>query len=92
MIVLVIDVQKEITNEKLYHFEVFIKNMKQMLQTARESGIEVVYIRHNDGADTTMTPGSEGFEIYEELAPQSSERVFDKSVNSAFADSGLLAI
>lgn len=90
MILLVIDVQNEITNEKLYNFEAFLKNMKRVIQTARENQVEVVYIRHNDGLDSAMTPGKAGFEIYAELAPLTKERVFDKTVNSAFKDSGLL--
>ena len=38
------DVQNEITNEKLYDFEAFLKNMKRVIQTARDNQVEVVYL------------------------------------------------
>ncbi len=90
MILLVVDTQKLITNEKLYNFSTFESNVKCLLQTAREHHIEVIYVRHDDGEGGELTKGAEGFEIYEGFRPQSGERIFDKTVNSAFKGTGLL--
>ncbi|MCM1184100.1 MAG: cysteine hydrolase [Roseburia sp.] len=84
MILLVIDTQKGITDERLYEFERFRHNVKSLIDEARSSRVEVVYVRHDDGPGTGFSVGDDEFEIYEEFAPQGSERVFDKTVNSAF--------
>lgn len=89
MVLLVIDAQKEITNEKLYRFSEFVSTVKTLIKTARENGVEVVFVRHDDGAGTPMTKGADGFEIYEGFAPEGDEKIFDKQVNSPFRDTGL---
>ena len=90
MILLVVDTQKLITNEKLYNFKIFVNNVKSLIQTARENHIEVIYVRHDDGEGCELTKGTEGFEIYEGFRPQAGERIFEKTVNSAFKGTGLL--
>ena len=90
MVLLVIDTQKMITNDKLYQFELFESRIRTLIAKARECGVEVIYVRHDDGAGAELTKGTEGFEIYEGFAPQEGERIFDKFVNSPFKVSGLL--
>ena len=67
MVLLVVDTQKLITNKKLYKFEEFKSNIKKLIVTARENGIEVIYVRHDDGVGNELTKGNPGYEIYEEL-------------------------
>ena len=81
MVLLVVDVQKFITNEKLYNFTAFISNVKLLIDKARENNVEVIYIRHDDGIGQALTKGTDGFEIYEDIAPARNERIFDKFVN-----------
>lgn len=90
MVLLVVDTQKLITNEKLYKFDIFVANVKELIQEARTNNIEVIYVRHDDGAGNELTKGNDGFEIYEEFKPMEQEKIFDKTVNSAFKESGLL--
>jgi nicotinamidase-related amidase len=90
MVLLVIDTQKLITNEKLYKFDMFVSNVKEIIHEARENNIEVIYVRHDDGIGNELTKGNDGFEIYEKFQPMSDERIFDKKVNSAFKGTGLL--
>ena len=52
MVLLVIDVQKGITDNRLYNFEGFISNLKQLINKARENGVEVIYVQHDDGPGT----------------------------------------
>ena len=90
MVLLVVDTQKLITNEKLYNFKTFENNVKSLIQTARENQIEVIYVRHDDGEGCELTKGTDGFEIYEGFQPQADERIFDKNINSAFRGTGLV--
>ncbi len=90
MVLLVIDTQKLITNEKLYEFEMFVSNVKEIIHEARANNIEVIYVRHDDGIGNELTKGTHGFEIYEKFQPINDEKIFDKKVNSAFKWTGLL--
>ncbi len=89
MVLLLVDAQKEITNERLYKFREFVSTVKLLIEAARENGVEVIFVRHDDGAGTSMAKGSDGFELYEEFAPEGDEKIFDKRVNSPFRDTGL---
>ena len=90
MVLLVIDTQKLIINNKLYKFNNFVDNVKTLINCARENNVEVVYVRHDDGPNSELTKGEEGFEIYDEFKPMNNEKIFDKEVNSAFKGTGLL--
>lgn len=90
MVLLVVDTQQMITNNKLYNFEVFEERVKSLIELARKKNVEVIFVRHDDGPDCELTKGKDGFEIYEGFAPLDGEKIFDKTVNSAFRDTGLL--
>lgn len=91
MTLLIIDAQKQITTPKLYAFDRFVENVKQLITAARANNTEVIFIRHDDGPGELLTKGTEGFEIFEAFSPLENEKVFDKTVNSSFKNSGLLA-
>lgn len=90
MVLLIVDTQKLITNADLYNFEEFVSSIKKLMQAARKNNIEIIYVRHDDGIGQALTKGTDGFEIYKEFEPHKDEKIFDKSVNSPFKDSGLL--
>lgn len=90
MIVVAIDMQKQIMNEGLYEYANFINNIQRILSCAREHHVEVVYVRHEDGEGGELVKGSEGFEIEEACKPIGNEKIFDKRYNSAFKETGLL--
>ena len=83
MVLLVIDTQKGITDSRLYCFEALRANIGALIAQARESGVEVVYVRHDDGPGTGFSVGDDEFQIFEEFAPKEGEKIFDKVVNSA---------
>lgn len=87
MVLLVVDTQKGITDERLYEFEKLKSNIRTLISEARKSGVEVIYVRHDDGPGTGFSVGDDEFEIFDEFAPEKTERIFDKKVNSAFHDS-----
>lgn len=90
MVLLVIDAQQGICNEKLYRFDAFVSTVQTLLSRARENSVEAVFVRHDDGPGQVLTKGNDAFEIFDGFAPLSSEKIFDKKVNSPFRDSGLL--
>jgi len=90
MKLLVVDAQTLITTPALYALDRFVDTVSQLIHAARQHGVEVVYIRHDDGPDAALTPGKPGYDVYEAFAPLPGERVYDKRVNSPFRDTGLL--
>lgn len=90
MTLLIIDTQKLITTPALWQYDLFVNNVKALLQSARENQVEIVYVRHDDGPGEALTKGTEGFGIYDGFKPRGEERIFDKTVNSPFQESGLL--
>ena len=90
MVLLVVDTQKLITTDAVYNFKEFETRIIALISRARQKGIEVIYIRHDDGPTEALTKGADGFEIYDVFAPESGEKIFDKTVNSPFKETGLL--
>ena len=84
MVLLVVDTQKGIVDERLYAFETFVSNIRKLIRTAREQGIEVVYVQHDDGPGTGFSIGDDEFEVYSGFAPLLTEKRFVKTVCSAF--------
>ena len=91
MVLLVVDTQKGIVDERLYAFEKFVSNVKELIRTAREHEIEVIYVQHDDGPGTGFSIGDDEFEVYAGFTPLPTEKRFVKTVCSAFRkESGLL--
>ena len=86
MVLLAIDLQKGLIDDELYNCAGFIKNMKHLLGEARKHNVEIIYVKHDAGLDSGMSVGDEDFEIYDELAPISGEKIFVKKVNSCFSN------
>ena len=86
MILLVIDIQKGITDERLYDYEGFIERTTRLIETARNSQVEVVYVQHDDGPGTGFSLGDEAFEIADQVAPKDGEKIYVKCINSCFGN------
>ena len=91
MVVLVIDIQKGITDERLYHFSEFINNTRKIIATARKNSVEVIYVQHDDGPGTGFSVGDEEFEIAEQVMPEEGERRYIKEINSCFGNRELVS-
>lgn len=89
MVLLVVDAQKAIVNERLYNCDLFKANVLKLIKAARENCKEVIFVRHDDGEGSELEKGKDGFEIYDEFEPLCNEKIFDKTANSAFKDTGL---
>ena len=91
MKLIVIDMQKALLVEELYNVENVIANVKKLIETARENGIEVIFVQHDAGEGTGFSLEDEGFEIAEAVAPQPGEKVFVKTINSCFGNKDFTA-
>lgn len=87
MVLLVVDIQKGITDDRLYDFHSFEDNVKRLIHAARENQVEVIYVQHDDGPGSGFSVGDDDFEIYEKIAPLQTEKVFCKTINSCFGNS-----
>ncbi len=90
MVLLVVDTQEELINEYLYQCVNFLENVRNLINTARASNVEVIYVMHDDGPYSNMTKGKIGFDICNNIKPKNNEKVFIKYVNSPFKETGLL--
>lgn len=87
MILLVIDVQKGLTeDEELYNADSFMERIVKLIAAARKSNTEVVYFQHDDGPGSGFSVGDPDFEIDDRVAPQKGEKVFIKTINSCFGN------
>lgn len=86
MKLLVVDIQKGITDERLYNYNDFIANVTQIIDTARENHIEVIYFQHDDGPGTGFSIGDDEFAIASQVYPKGKEKVFVKSINTCFGN------
>ncbi|MCR5279350.1 MAG: cysteine hydrolase [Lachnospiraceae bacterium] len=90
MVLLVIDIQKGITDERLYNFAEFIDNTSRIIETARKNHVEVIYVQHDDGPGSGFSFGDDDFEIAEQVKPAANEKIFYKTINSCFGNAELV--
>lgn len=64
MVLLVVDTQKALVNNKLYAYKKFVENIVHLINKAREKNIEIIYVVHDDGIGSNLTKGNPGFEIF----------------------------
>lgn len=86
-----IDIQKGITDGRLYDFDGFIKNTVKIIETARKNSIEIIYVQHDDGPGTGFSIGDEEFEIADQVTPAPGEKRYVKETNSCFGNKELAA-
>ena len=89
MVLLVIDIQKGITDNRLYNFDDFIRETRKVIDAARAKNIEIIYVQHDDGPGTGFSVGDEDYEIADQVAPNEQEKVYVKTINSAFGNEKL---
>ena len=86
MILLVVDMQKGITDEDLYDYENFMDRTVRLINAARKNDVEVIFIQHDAGEGTGLTVGDEAFELVDEVGHKEGEKVFVKKINSCFGN------
>lgn len=89
---LVIDVQNALVLSKkpeLYARDTVIANMVEVIRKARLGSIPIFYIRHESKEGGWLAYGSEGWKIYDVVAPGRSDKIVGKSTPDAFRNTTL---
>lgn len=60
MILWVVDTQYALVNESLYHHLPFVENIHKLIAAARNCGVKVIYVRHNDMPNSILTAEKPG--------------------------------
>ena len=89
IVLLVVDVQNALIKKHPYNEQKVIHNIKKLILAARGTNKEVIYVRHDDGKGTEFEKGTDSWQIYEDISPNSSEYIVEKKYNSAFHKTGL---
>jgi nicotinamidase-related amidase len=83
---LVIDVQNATVGEAWQRDEV-VGRIRTLIDKAKAEGTPVIWIQHEEGKP--FTPGTEGWQIVEEIRPDDGETVIPKHYLDSFADTPL---
>lgn len=89
IVLLVVDVQRALIEGHPYNEFKVVENIKRLVSAARENKKEVIYVRHDDGKGEELEYGTDGWQIYAGVEPADGEKIFEKSYNSAFLNTGL---
>jgi nicotinamidase-related amidase len=81
----VIDLQNAIVDSPLHDAERVLGTVAGLLDAAREQGVPVVFVRHQDPDEDEMRAGSDGWQIHPAVAPREGEVIVEKQWGDAFA-------
>jgi nicotinamidase-related amidase len=88
-LLLIVDVQNAIADQKPYMFDKVLANIKTLLEHYRKMILPVIFIQHDDGIGSELEVNTYGWEIVEDITPLPGERVIPKRYNSAFRETSL---
>lgn len=80
-----VDVQKDVMGSSILREQV-VGNVQRLVDTAREQGVPVIWVRHHDQG---LVEGSDGWQIVDELTPADGEPIVEKAYGDSFADTDL---
>lgn len=89
--VLVVDVQRASVTPDLPRAADVLDAIARVIGAAREHGVEVVHVQHEDPPGEPCARGAEGWRFHPVAEPRPGERVVAKRWNSAFRGSDLAA-
>src|SRR5262249_26608237 len=82
---IVIDVQTGVV-AGAHERDAVVANVGRLVEKAREEGIPVVWVQHNDGG---LARDSDAWQIVAELSPDEAEPLVHKSYGDSFEDTDL---
>ncbi|AWK52484.1 cysteine hydrolase [Clostridium beijerinckii] len=88
-VLLVVDFQEGLVVGNPFNKENTINNIKLLIKECRHKKVEVIYVRHDGGKGGELEFGSEGWQIYNPIAPKEGEKIIEKKYNSAFKNTEL---
>ncbi len=88
-LLLIVDVQNAIADQKPYLFSEVLSNIQTLLAKFRQLKMPLIFIQHDDGVGTELEANTYGWQIVKEIAPLPGERIIPKRFNSAFRQTTL---
>lgn len=92
---LIIDVQHGIFMRKnydgmaVYYEEIFLDNLKNLIQKAKAANVPVIYIQHMYENFPPMEKGQPFWEVHPHIKPESTDIIIEKHHADAFLESAL---
>ena len=86
---LVVDIQKWLTEHNLHDFPIFIQTVNQTISTFRESGDLIIFVQHNN---VILRKNTDNWEIDDRVDKQDGDIVVQKFQGNAFAKTDLESI
>lgn len=88
---LIIDVQASMFDESdpVYEGQQLLARLQKLISSARTSGVQLVYVQHNEGPGQPLEPGTPGWEIHPAIAPEEGDIVVQKRKPDAFQETDL---
>jgi nicotinamidase-related amidase len=86
--VLVVDMQNAVVAEA-HEGDALVARVAGIIDRARDEGVPVLYVRHQEAEYAPMNEGADGWQIRPEIAPHGGETIIDKRFNDAFAQTDL---
>ncbi len=89
-VLLVIDVQRELVQAlDPNRRAAFLGTLSPLLEAARTREVPVVYVRHQDDF---LLPGTDDWQIADEIAPRATDAIVEKRFRDAFRETDLGAV
>lgn len=88
-LLLIIDMQKAMTYEDAYNFNIVVENIKKLLIKFRNENKPVVYVQHTGKDGSIICEEASGWPIIDELSPTKGETIVHKRFNSGFKETNL---
>lgn len=86
---LIVDVQTDIVENQPYRIQELLHRINLLKAHFKKNCGEIIFVRHDDGAGSSLEKGTPGWQICQDIAPTKGEKIFDKNYNSAFRRTGL---
>ncbi|HHT7190835.1 TPA: cysteine hydrolase family protein [Bacillus cereus] len=88
---IVIDVQAGMytAGMPVHNGENFLQILKELIYECRSNEIPVIYVQHNGPKDHPLEKGTDGWEIHAAIAPNTEDRIVEKTTPDSFHKTNL---
>ncbi|MEX1378378.1 MAG: isochorismatase family protein [Eubacteriales bacterium] len=85
---LLIDIQKGLTNRNLYCKELFIKTINETIEKYRANNNQIIFVQHQNNQ---LVPNTADWEIDDNISVDKSDKFFYKDKGNAFTNQELVS-
>lgn len=89
---LVVDMQQAMFfPDPVHAADQVLQRIVRLIERARNGGVPVVYVQHNEGSGQPLEPGTPGWEIHPAISPLEGDLIIQKRTPDAFHETDLQA-